>query len=184
MRETSRGAIVWFTGLSGAGKTTVAGGVFDRLAALGVPSEVLDGDVVRQHISRGLGFSREDRDENVRRIGFLADLLARHGVVVLVSAVSPYRAARDEVRSRTRALSVEVHVSAPLDVCERRDPKGLYRKARAGELRHFTGIDDPYEPPIAPDFTCPTHEQSVDASVESVLRGLLPRLADWQRPFS
>jgi adenylylsulfate kinase len=177
MSSETRGVIVWFTGLSGAGKSTIAGRVLESLVAGGIRSELLDGEVMRQHISRGLGFSREDRDENIRRIGFVADLLARNGVVVLVSAISPYRAIRDEVRRKTCVSFVEVYVSAPLEVCERRDPKGLYRRARAGELRQFTGIDDPYEPPIAPEITCPTHEESVEASVDRVLGVLLPRLA-------
>lgn len=173
--ETGDGVIVWFTGLSGAGKSTIAGRVLEGLQARGIKSELLDGDVMRQRISRGLGFSREDRDENIRRIAFVADLLARNGIVVLVSAVSPYRAIRDEVRRGASVRFVEVYVSAPLEVCEQRDPKGLYRKARSGELRQFTGVDDPYEPPTAPEVVCPTHEQPVEASAESVLRVLLPR---------
>ena len=174
--EVCAGVIVWFTGLSGAGKSTIASRVLESLVAGGTKSELLDGEVMRQHISRGLGFSREDRDENIRRIGFVADLLARNGVVVLVSAISPYRAIRNEVRRKTRVPFVEVYVSAPLEVCERRDPKGLYRRARAGELRQFTGIDDPYEPPIAPEITCPTHEEPVEVSVDRVLDVLLPRV--------
>jgi len=174
--ETCGGAIVWFTDLSAAGKSTIASCVFEYLVARGIKAELLDGDVVRQRISRGLGFSREDREENNRRIGFVANLLARNGVVVLVSAISPYREGRDEVRRKTCVSFVEVYVSAPLDVCERRDPKGLYRRARAGELRQVTGIDGPYEPPIAPEITCPTHEEPVETSVDRVLRVLLPWL--------
>jgi adenylylsulfate kinase len=172
--DTRDGVIVWFTGLSGAGKSTIAGRVLEGLVARGIKAELLDGDVMRQRISRGLGFGREDRDENIRRIAFVADLLARNGVVVLVSAVSPYRAIRDEVRRGASVPFVEVYVSAPLEVCEQRDPKGLYRKARAGELRQFTGIDDPYEPPMAPEIVCPTHEQTLEASADSVLGVLLP----------
>lgn len=177
MTTSCNGVIVWFTGLSGAGKTTIASHVFENLVSHGIKSEVLDGDVVRQHISRGLGFSREDRNENIRRIGFIAELLARNGVVVLVSAISPYRAIRDEIRHKSSASFVEVYVSAPLDVCEQRDPKGLYRKARSGELRQVTGIDDPYEPPIGPEITCPTHEEPVEASVDRVLCTLWPLLS-------
>jgi adenylyl-sulfate kinase len=176
VRKSCGGAIVWLTGLSGAGKSTIANHLCEDLIARDIRAELLDGDVMREHISRGLGFSREDRDENVRRIGFVADLLARNGVVALVSAVSPYRAVRDEIRRRTAALFVEVHVSAPLEVCERRDPKGLYRRARAGELPHFTGIDDPYEPPMAPEVICSTDEETIEASVNKVLGALLPRL--------
>jgi adenylyl-sulfate kinase len=175
-RESCGGAIVWLTGLSGAGKSTIASSVCEDLIARGIKAELLDGDAMRDHISRGLGFSREDRDENVRRIGFVADLLARNGVVALVSAVSPYRAVRDEIRRGTAAWFVEVHVSAPLEVCERRDPKGLYRRARAGELPHFTGIDDPYEPPIAPEVVCSTDQETIETSVNKVLGALLPRL--------
>ena len=176
--EARGGTIVWFTGLSGAGKSTIANRVCADLLARGIRVEVLDGDVMRQHISRGLGFSREDRDENIRRIGFVADLLARNGVVALVSAVSPYRAIRDEIRRSTQALFIEVYVSASLECCERRDPKGLYRKARAGELAHFTGIDDPYEAPIAAEVVCATDEETIEASVDRVLQALLSRLAE------
>jgi adenylyl-sulfate kinase len=175
-RESCGGAIVWFTGLSGAGKSTIATHLLEDLRARGIKADLLDGDAMRRHISRGLGFSREDRDENVRRIGQVADLLARNGEVALVSAVSPYRAVRDEIRRSTTAAFVEVYVSAPLEVCEQRDPKGLYRKARAGEIPHFTGIDDPYEPPVAAEVVCPTHNQSVNSCVASVMRTLLPRL--------
>ena len=177
MTTSFNGVLVWFTGLSGAGKSTIASRVFEHLVSHGIKSEVLDGDVVRRHISRGLGFSREDREENNRRIGFVADLLARNGVVVLVSAISPYRAIRDEIRHKSSASFVEVYVSAPLDVCEQRDPKGLYRRARAGELRQVTGLDDPYEPPLGPEVTCPTHEEPVEESVDRVLSTLWPLLS-------
>lgn len=171
-----QGAIVWLTGLSGSGKSTIASRVCEAVIARGLNAELLDGDVMRQHICRGLGFSRDDRDENVRRIGFVATLLARNGVIAIVSAVSPYRATRDEVRHGSSAPFVEVYVSTPLEVCEARDPKGLYRRARAGELHRMTGVDDPYEPPVAPDVVCPTHEQTLEASVADVLEGLLRRL--------
>ena len=145
-----QGACVWFTGLSGAGKSTVSEAVLAELRKRGVPVEVLDGDVVRENLSKGLGFSKEDRDTNIRRIGFVAELLARHGVVVLVAAISPYRAVRDEVRA-TIANFVEVHVDASLDALVERDVKGLYRKAIAGEIKNFTGVSDPYEAPLTPE---------------------------------
>jgi adenylylsulfate kinase len=137
--------------------------------------EWLDGDIARQHLSRGLGFSREDRDENIRRIGYVAELLSRNGVVVIVSAISPYRNVREEVR-RSLGKFVEVYVHAPLEICERRDVKGLYRRARAGELHRMTGIDDPYEAPLAPEIECRTDLETVDQSVDKILnhiRGLL-----------
>ena len=166
-----RGVTVWFTGLSGAGKTTLSCGVAQQLQALGLPVEVLDGDEVRQHLTKGLGFSKEDRDENVRRIGFVAEMLTRHGVIVLVSAISPYRAARQEVRQQIGNF-IEVFVDAPLEVCEQRDVKGLYRKARAGLIRNFTGIDDPYEPPEHPEVICKTAEQSISECIELVMQSL------------
>mgnify|MGYP000934534614 CR=1 FL=1 len=169
------GLTVWFTGLSGAGKTTISHAVHAELAAQGYRTELLDGDVIRQHLSKGLGFSRQDRDENIRRIGFVANLLTRHGVIVLVAAISPYREARDDVRS-TVGRFVEVFVNAPVSVCEARDPKGLYRKARAGELRSFTGVDDPYEAPDHPEIECRTDRESLDECVSKVLRAILGAL--------
>lgn len=141
-----KGVTIWFTGLSGAGKTTISREVEARLRAQGYKVEVLDGDVVRTHLTKGLGYTKEDRDENIRRIGFVAHLLTRNGVIVIVSAISPYRAIREEIRAKIGNF-VEVYVNAPLEVCEARDVKGLYKKARAGEIKMFTGIDDPYEPP-------------------------------------
>ena len=177
-----RGVTVWFTGLSGSGKTTISRVVEERLRAAGFKVEALDGDLVRQNLTRGLGFSKPDRDENIRRIGFVAHLLTRNGVVVLVSAISPYREIRDEVRRRIGDF-LEVFVNAPLEVCEQRDVKGLYKKARAGELTGFTGIDDPYEPPLRPEVECRTAEESVADSVAKVLRALHPYgYTDGQRP--
>jgi adenylylsulfate kinase len=170
------GLTVWFTGLSSAGKSTLSQAVCASLRAIGHRVEVLDGDVVRQHLCKGLGFSKEDRDENIRRIGFVAELLTRNGVIVLVSAISPYRDVRDECRSRIIRF-VEVYVNAPLEVCEHRDVKGLYRKARWGDLHGFTGIDDPYEPPLSPEIECRTDLESLPESVEKVLRYLE---ATWQ----
>ncbi|MEN9202084.1 MAG: adenylyl-sulfate kinase [Thermostichus sp. DG_1_6_bins_120] len=166
-----RGVTVWFTGLSGAGKTTLSQGVAQQLRAWGLPVEVLDGDVVRQYLSKGLGYSKVDRDENVRRIGFVAKLLTRQGVIVLVSAISPYRQTRQEVRQQIGNF-IEVFVDAPLAVCESRDVKGLYRKARAGLIQNFTGIDDPYEPPENPEVICKTAEQSIAESVQQVMQCL------------
>ncbi len=166
-----QGVTVWFTGLSGAGKTTLSRGVAQQLRAWGLPVEVLDGDVMRQHLTKGLGFSKEDRDENIRRIAFVAGLLTRQGVIVLVSAISPYRAARQEVRQHIGNF-IEVFVDAPLEVCESRDVKGLYRKARAGLIQHFTGIDDPYEPPEYPEVVCKTAEQSISECIDLVMQTL------------
>src|SRR5262249_25321552 len=166
------GAVIWFTGLSGAGKTTLSRSLSRELAALGHRVEILDGDEVRENLSRGLGFSRDDRDENVRRIGFVARLLARNGVVVLASAISPYRQSRDDVRKalHTEGLPfVEVFVRAPLAVLIERDVKGLYKKAIAGEIRNFTGISDPYEEPESPSLVVDSAVESVSESAERVL---------------
>jgi adenylylsulfate kinase len=163
-----RGATVWFTGLSGAGKTTITQAVAQELRVQGYRIEILDGDVVRENLTKGLGFSKADRDENIRRIGFVAHLLTRNGVIVLVSTISPYREIRDEVRQRIGNF-MEVYVSAPLEVCEQRDVKGLYKRARAGEIKGFTGIDDPYEPPLTPEVECKTHQETLEESVAKVL---------------
>jgi adenylylsulfate kinase len=171
MTMNQRGATVWFTGLSGAGKTTIRMAVEQELRTRGYKVEVLDGDVVRENLTKGLGFSKADRDENIRRIGFVAHLLSRNGVIVLVSAISPYRDARDEVRSRIGDF-VEVYVNAPLAVCEQRDVKGLYKKARAGEIKQFTGIDDPYEAPLNPEIECKTDQETLEESVAKVLSRL------------
>jgi adenylylsulfate kinase len=163
-----RGLTVWFTGLSAAGKSTLARASAAALEDLGLRTEVLDADDLRKHLNRDLGFTKADRDENIRRIAYVANLLTRHGAVVLVAAVSPYRAARDEAR-KTIGAFVEVHVDAPLAVCEMRDPIGLYRRARAGELHHIAGVDDPYEPPLAPELRCRTDEEAIQESVAKVV---------------
>ena len=168
LAPTGRGTTVWFTGLPSAGKTTLARALEKRLLDAGRKVELLDGDVVRTHLTKGLGFSREDRDENVRRVGFVADLLSRNGVVVLCSLVSPYRAVRDELRELHQGRFLEVYVSTPVEVCEERDVKGLYARTRAGEMQGMTGVDDPYEPPLAPDVVVPTHQLSIDEAVELV----------------
>jgi adenylylsulfate kinase len=167
------GATIWFTGLPSSGKTTLAHALAKRLADAGFERvEVLDGDIAREHLTKGLGFSREDRAENVRRIGWVASLLARNGVVVLASVISPYREVRDEVRDMHAGRFVEVHVATPVEVCAERDVKGLYAKQRSGEIRGLTGVDDPYEPPLHPEVVVPTHEQSVEESVELVWQAL------------
>lgn len=167
-RSEHEGIIVWLTGLSGSGKTTISNSVCNELSALGFEVETLDGDLVRKHLGRGLGFSRKDRDENVRRIGFVARLLACHRVVVLVSAISPYRSLRDEIR-KSVANFIEVYVNAPLAICEMRDPKGLYKKARSSLIPNFTGIDDPYEPPFAAEVVCETDIESVKACTNKIV---------------
>jgi len=169
------GLTVWFTGLSGAGKTTICNAVHAELLARGRRVEMLDVDVVRKHLFADLGFSKADRDENIRRIGFVAELLTRHGVITLVAAISPYRAARDAVRYNIGRF-VEVHVDAPLAVCEGRDPKGLYRRARSGALHGFTGIDDPYEAPIAPEVRCATDRDTVESCRDQVILTVLKYL--------
>jgi bifunctional enzyme CysN/CysC len=168
----SRGLIVWFTGLSGAGKTTICSLAATELLARGFAVEVLDGDTVRENLCSDLGFSKKDRDENIRRLGFIAGLLVRHGVIVLVSAISPYRAAREEVRASIPDF-IEVFVDAPLNVCEQRDPKGLYRKSRAKLISGFTGIDDPYEPPLSPEVHCYTDRESIGASTAKVVSAVI-----------
>jgi len=171
-----RGLTVWFTGLSSAGKTTLSHAVYQQLRSAGYKVELLDGDTVRQNLSKDLGFSKEDRDENIRRIGFVAELLARNGVIAIVAAISPYRAIRDELKSRI-ANFVEIYVNAPLAVCEQRDTKGLYRKARAGEISNLTGVNDPYEPPLHPDLECRTDQETIADCVAKILRHVEARLA-------
>lgn len=166
------GCILWFTGLSGAGKSTLSERVGRALREQGVAVEILDGDEVRENLGKGLTFSKEDRDVNVRRIAFVANLLARNGVVAITAAISPYRAIRDEARAKAQAPFVEVFVDAPLAVVEARDVKGLYKKARAGEIPAFTGVSDPYEPPLAPEVVVRTGEESVEQSAAKVLAHL------------
>jgi adenylylsulfate kinase len=169
---------VWLTGLPSAGKTTVAHAAAARLREKGLRVEVLDGDAVREHLSAGLGFTRSDREINIARIGFVAELLARNGVLVLAAVISPYATSRAEVRNRHEVSGVpylEVHVAAPVQVCSNRDVKGLYAKQRAGEIRGLTGVDDIYEAPEAPELVLRTESVSVDESVESVLQLLVER---------
>jgi len=168
----ARGFTLWLTGLSGAGKSTLATALGRELARHGIPVETLDGDEVRQNLSKGLGFSREDRDTNIRRIGYVAKLLTRNDVVVISAAISPYRAVRDEVRHEIGAF-VEVHVKASLEECVRRDTKGLYARALAGEIAQFTGVSDPYEEPLAPELVVDTEREDVATSAARVIDRLV-----------
>ena len=166
------GFTVWFTGLSGSGKSTISQIVERELRARGLKVEVLDGDVVRTHLSKGLGFSKEDRDTNIRRIGWVCQVLTRNGVTAIAAAISPYRAIRDEVRANIGRF-VEVYVECPLDVLAERDVKGLYKKAIAGQLPNFTGVSDPYEPPLSPEVVCYTDgRETADESAAKVLAKL------------
>jgi len=167
-----RGFTLWFTGLSGAGKTTVAEIVEKELRERIGNVEVLDGDIVRTNLSKGLGFSREDRDTNILRIGFVANLLTRNGVAVIVSAISPYKEARDQVRRDIGDDFIEVFVDCPVEVCAERDVKGLYKKAYAGEIKEFTGVSDPYEAPAAPELTLRTNEEDAAESAKRVITKL------------
>lgn len=170
--DLDAGLTVWFTGLPSAGKTTIARALEKRLLDEGRQVEILDGDVVRTYLTKDLGYSRADRDENIRRIGFVAHLLSRNGVIALCSVVSPYREVREEVRALHDGRFFEVHVSTPVDVCVERDVKGLYAKQKAGEVTGLTGIDDPYEAPLNPELVVPTHTQTLDESVEAVWQAL------------
>ena len=166
-KEMHKGFTVWFTGMSGAGKSTISRLLELKLRQCGARVEVLDGDVVRTHLSKGLGFSKEDRDENVRRIGFVCELLARNGAIAVAAAISPYREVRDEVRARIPNF-VEVFVECPVEVLAERDVKGLYRRALAGEIAQFTGISDPYEPPFSPEVIVNSSRESPEESVEKI----------------
>jgi adenylylsulfate kinase len=180
------GFTLWFTGLSGAGKTTLAKRVQRILLARGLNVELLDGDVVRTNLSKGLGFSKEDRDTNIRRIGFVAGLLARNDTVCIAAAISPYKAVRDEVRA-LHAQFVEVYTYASLDELESRDVKGLYKKARAGEIKGFTGVDDPYEAPEHAEISIDTERETVEESTDRIVRylelkGLIPAAPGEEMP--
>jgi adenylylsulfate kinase len=172
--ESRTGFILWLTGLSGAGKSTISSALLPRLETAGRRVELLDGDVVRTHLTQGLGFSREDRNTNVRRIGWVAGLVARHGGVALAAVISPYREVRDELK-RTYPNFIEVFIDTPIEICAARDVKGLYAKARAGEIKGFTGIDDPYEPPTRPDVVIRTPETTVDQAVDQIITHLRAR---------
>ncbi len=171
----TKGVAVWFTGLSSAGKTTLSRSVHAELRARGFRVEMLDGDEMRRNLCHDLGFSKQDRDENIHRIAYVAGLLVRNGVIVLIAAISPYQAARKAAR-QTIGQFVEVFVNAPLEICEQRDVKGLYRRARSGELRGVTGVDDPYEPPENPEIECRTDREPLRESVVRVMAGIEPWL--------
>jgi adenylyl-sulfate kinase len=167
----SRGCTIWFTGLSGAGKTTIANALAPLLQARRCKVEILDGDAVRTNLSKGLGFSREDRDTNIRRIGFVCELLTRNGVFAIAAAISPYKAVRNENRALIKDF-VEVYVKASLDTCIRRDVKGLYQKALAGEVKEFTGVSDPYQPPDNPEVICDTEQETPGESAQKIVHAL------------
>ncbi|GAB4342207.1 MAG: adenylyl-sulfate kinase [Candidatus Abyssubacteria bacterium] len=166
-----KGFTLWFTGLSGAGKTTLSRRVEEVLLERGLRVEVLDGDVVRQNLSKGLGFSKEDRDINIRRIGFVCHLLTRNDVIAIAAAISPYRSVREENRKLIGSF-VEVFCKCPIPVLKERDPKGLYEKALKGEIRHFTGVDDPYEDPLNPEVIVETDKETIEESVNKIIRTL------------
>jgi adenylylsulfate kinase len=166
------GFTLWFTGLSGAGKSTLAETVRDVMLARGRRVEILDGDEIRTNLSKGLGFSKEDRDTNIRRIGYVARLLSRNGVITIAAAISPYREVRDDVRRSHEVPFVEVFVECALDELVRRDKKGLYAKALRGEIQHFTGVSDPYEPPVAPDIHLHSDRETVDESRSRIVTWL------------
>ncbi|HEX7736417.1 MAG TPA: adenylyl-sulfate kinase [Ktedonobacteraceae bacterium] len=169
---SNTGVTIWFTGLSGAGKSTLAEALTRRFQERGRHVEVLDGDEVRTHLSKGLGFSREDRDTNIKRIAFVAKLLTRNGVLCISAAIAPYREARGWARQEIGNF-VEVYVKCPLEVCRERDVKGLYKLVDEGKIQHFTGVDDPYEEPENPDLVVETHKQTIDESVNSILAKLV-----------
>jgi adenylylsulfate kinase len=176
---TEQGFCLWFTGLSGSGKTTITNVLVKELRARDSKLEVLDGDIVRQNLSKGLGFSKEDRDTNIRRVAFVADLLSRNGVPVITAAISPYRELRDEARAKMDGRFIEAYVKASIEECERRDVKGLYAKARSGEIKEFTGVSDPYEPPESAELVIDTEAQSPEESAQQILaylegEGLIP----------
>ena len=165
------GFTIWFTGLSGSGKSTLSEVIEQRLKALGRNVEVLDGDIVRTHLSKGLGFSREDRDTNIKRIGFVCNLLTRNGVICISAAIAPYRDARDWARKEIGNF-VEVYVRCPLDVCRQRDVKGLYKLVDEGKIKNFTGVDDPYEEPLHPELIVETDKETVEESVARIFAKL------------
>ncbi len=170
-----KGFTLWFTGLSGAGKTTISKLVEEELRQRRRRLEILDGDVVRENLSKGLGFSKEDRDTNIRRIAFVADLLSRNGVPVITAAISPYREIRDEARELMGPRFIEVFVNASVEVCAERDTKGLYKKAFAGEIKEFTGVSDPYEPPLNAELVLETETETPDESAGKIIAYLEER---------
>ncbi len=175
MMNSSKGFTLWFTGLSGSGKSTLAEAVARELEQRGRRFDILDGDEVRTHLSKGLGFSKEDRDTNIKRIGWVASKISRHGGIASTAAISPYRETRDFSRELARKEGtgfIEVFCAAPLEECEKRDPKGLYKKARAGLIKQFTGIDDPYEAPLHAEVIVETHKETVEQSAQKIIETL------------
>ncbi len=168
---THKGFTIWFTGLSGAGKSTLSEGIEERLKARGRNVEILDGDIVRTHLSKGLGFSREDRDTNIKRIAFVCSLLTRNGVICISAAIAPYREARQWARQEIGNF-VEVYVKCPLEVCRQRDVKGLYKLVDEGKLTGFTGVDDPYEEPEHPELVVETNKESIEESIGRIFAKL------------
>jgi len=168
------GGTLWFTGMSGSGKSTLASALANRLRTKGIHVEVIDGDIVRTQLCRGLGFQKDDRQENIRRIGIVCEILSRNGVIAIAAAISPYRASRDELRTRIGNF-VEIYMNCPVSVLVERDVKGLYKKALAGEIPNFTGISDPYEAPEAPDITIDSSKDGIEDSVDAVMRILEER---------
>ena len=166
-----KGFTIWFTGLSGAGKSTLANLIAADMRDCGMKVEILDGDVVRTNLSKGLGFSKEDRDTNIRRIGWVCEVLSRNGVVAIAAAISPYREIRDELRSKI-ANFVEIYIEAPIEVLAERDVKGLYKKALAGEIKNFTGVSDPYEPPLHAEVVCNSATETVEQSKVKIMTRL------------
>ena len=166
--QDQKGVTLWFTGLPCSGKSAIADIVAEKLKAQGLRAERLDGDVVRQDLTRDLGFSKADRDENIRRVTFVAKLLARNGVAVLVSFISPYREMRDRARQQISSF-VEIYVKCPMEVCAKRDVKGMYQKAMRGEIKEFTGVNDPYEEPLHPELVLETDKETLDQSVEKTM---------------
>ena len=164
-----KGFTLWFTGLSGAGKTTISKLVEEELRQRRRRLEILDGDVVRENLSKGLGFSKEDRDTNIRRIAFVADLLSRNGVPVITAAISPYREIREEARDLMGARFIEVYIEASVEACAERDVKGLYKKAFAGEIKEFTGVSDPYEEPLDPEIVLDTENETPEESAQKLI---------------
>jgi len=170
-----KGFTIWFTGLPCSGKTTLATLLYNHLLQWGVSNvELLDGDVVRQYLTRGLGFTKQDRDENIRRIGWLSRMLNKHGVNAIVAAISPYRDVREEQKKLIKNF-FEVYVKCPVEICEQRDVKGMYKKARQGIIEHFTGVNDPYEEPLTPDIVIQTDKFSIEDSLKMILKGLMEK---------
>lgn len=171
-----KGFTIWFTGLPCSGKTTLATLLYNHLLQQGIANvELLDGDVVRQYLTKGLGFTKQDRDENIRRIGWLSRMLNKHGVNAIVAAISPYRDVRVE-QKRLSEHFFEVYVKCPVNICEQRDVKGMYKKARQGIIPHFTGVDDPYEEPLTPDLIIETDKSNIDKSFMALLTGLSEKM--------